>query len=76
MKQRYLNRSGKSGVTHYDASASDEIKVWFKNGEGYAYTCETVGPKHVAQLRTLAASGRGLSGYISRHVHDLYSAKC
>jgi hypothetical protein len=69
--QRYLNRSGDSGVTHY-AIGPDYIRVRFVGGRIYRYSHAGAGREHVDHMKRLAAAGRGLGTYISRHVHDLY----
>lgn len=68
--QRYANRSGDSGITAYEAGP-DYILVQFRSGTSYRYSYARAGQVHVEQMKILAASGRGLSGYISKYVHDL-----
>jgi hypothetical protein len=71
---RYANLSGRSGVLAYTLGA-DAIEVTFVGGERYRYTRRSVGAAHLRQLIALAEAGRGLSSYISRHVHDRYAAR-
>ena len=72
--QRYQNQNGDSGVTHYEALPT-AICVRFRNGSVYVYDYTTPGKHHVEQMKRLAASGRGLSTYISQHVGDNYARK-
>lgn len=70
--QRYLNLSGKSGVTHYEIGA-DYILVKFRGDEPpYRYSYARAGKKHVERMKALAVAGRGLGTYISQNVHELY----
>ena len=64
--ERYRNLSGDSGVDAY-AIGDDFIAVRFNSGVIYWYTVESVGPRHVAEMKRLAMQGRGLSTYISTH---------
>lgn len=72
--QRYANRSGHSGVVAYELGA-DSITVKFTGGDRYLYTEDSTGAAHIARMRELAESGRGLSTYISQHVRDRYARK-
>ncbi|WP_137174788.1 hypothetical protein [Massilia sp. HP4] len=72
--QRYANRSGHSGVLAYELGA-DSITVKFTGGDRYLYTQDSAGAVHIARMRELAESGRGLSTYISQHVRDRYARK-
>ena len=70
--QPYLNLSGNSGVTHYETGA-DYILVKFRRVKlPYRYSYESAGRPNIDRMKTLAADGRGLSTYISQHVHDKY----
>jgi len=69
--QRYLNLSGDSGVTAYEIGA-DYIMVQFRRGGPYRYSYAGAGQHHVERMKELAVAGRGLSTYISQHVHDRY----
>jgi hypothetical protein len=64
--QRYGNASGNSGVLAFDAG-SDFILVQFRGGDIYRYSESLVGREHVERMKELAASGKGLSTYISQH---------
>jgi hypothetical protein len=74
--KRYQNLSGDSGVDAYEIG-EDFIKVRFRQGAVYWYTGEGVGARHLAELKRLALSGRGLGTYISRHaeVREGYARK-
>jgi len=72
--QRYGNHSGDSGVVAYDIDAG-QIVVQFRNGERYVYTEDSAGAANIARMQELARAGRGLSSYISQHVHDGYARK-
>lgn len=72
--QRYGNHSGESGVVAYDIDAG-QIVVQFRNGERYLYTEDSAGAANIARMQELARAGRGLSSYISQHVHDRYARK-
>jgi len=41
----------------------------------YLYTNAVTGERHVAEMKKLAAKGKGLSTYISQHVKDRYAEK-
>ena len=69
--QRYTNLSGDSGVTAYEIGA-DYIVVQFRTGTPYRYSYAGAGQHHVERMKKLAVAGRGLSTYISQHVHDRY----
>jgi hypothetical protein len=64
--QPYGNRSGGSGVRAYEIGP-DFIRVQFPRGEPYLYTYESAGRDNVERMKELAASGRGLSTFISQH---------
>lgn len=72
--QRYRDTSGNSGVEAY-ATAPDAITVRFKSGAVYVYTHASAGRRTVDHMKRLAADGKGLATFISRHVHDRYEAK-
>ena len=71
--KRYGNLSGNSGVTRFEIGR-DSILVEFQ-GVIYLYTQESAGKANLERMKTLAQAGRGLSGYISRHVRKQYAAK-
>jgi len=70
--KRYLDLSGDSGVVAYELRP-DAIKVKFRGSDRvYVYSHASAGATHVARMKRLAEAGKGLSTYISRHVHDRY----
>ncbi len=71
--ERYGNLSKNSGVLGCEIG-EDFIKVLFADGL-YLYNYAVTGKSDVDTMKTLAASGRGLSSYISRHVGNRYAAK-
>ncbi len=71
--ERYLNLSGDSGVAGYEIGV-DYILVQFHTDKSYRYSYARAGRHHVERMKVRAAAGRGLSTYISRHVHDLYDS--
>jgi hypothetical protein len=72
--QRYGNQSRVSGVVAYDIDAG-QIVVQFRTGERYLYTEDSAGAANIARMQALARAGRGLSTFISQHVHDRYARK-
>jgi len=72
--QRYGNQSRESGVVAYDIDGG-QIVVQFRNGERYLYTEDSAGAANIATMQELARAGRGLSSFISQHVHDRYARK-
>ena len=72
--QRYGNQSRESGVVAYDIDAG-QIIVQFRNGDRYLYTEDSAGAANIARMQDLARAGRGLSSFISQHVHDRYARK-
>jgi hypothetical protein len=72
--QRYGNQSRESGVVAYDIDAG-QIIVQFRNGDRYLYTEDSAGAANIAAMQELARAGRGLSTFISQHVHERYARK-
>ena len=72
--QRYGNQNRESGVVAYDIDAG-QIIVQFRNGDRYLYTEDSAGAANIAKMQALAKAGRGLSSFISQHVHDRYARK-
>lgn len=62
----YANRSGNSGVSAYEIGP-DFIRLQFQSGTSYTYTYDSAGREHVERMKQLAASGRGLSKFLSGH---------
>lgn len=71
---RYANLSGKSGIVAYRIG-QNSITVEFTGGIRYLYTIESAGAENIARMHALATAGRGLSTFISQHVHDRYARK-
>jgi len=72
--RRYRNRGRNSGVSAYE-TGEDYIKIEFVDGDLYLYTDASAGPETIARMKQLAASGEGLSTFISQHVRDRYAAR-
>ena len=70
----YANLNGRSGIRWYDESP-DAIVITFDDGHVYRYDASEPGPGVVDRMKHLAASGRGLNGYISRAVRQRYAAR-
>ena len=70
----YKNLSGNSGVAAYEIG-EDFIKVKFRDGDVYLYNYSVTGMDNVERMKKLAAEGKGLSTFISRHVKDDYASK-
>jgi len=71
---RYRNLAGDSGVVAYEIGARS-IKVLFRDGAVYTYTCESSGCGNVDRMKVLARAGRGLSTFISTVVRGSYASK-
>jgi len=69
-----MNLDGDSGVVTYEIGQTD-IKVGFEDGSLYLYNHVRPGLAAVERMKVLAASGRGLNGFISRTVRKNYAAK-
>ena len=72
--ENYLSRAGESGVVAYEIGRGSII-VKFVGGEKYLYTDRSAGAKNIVRMQQLAQAGRGLSTFISQHVHDRYARK-
>lgn len=72
--ENYFSRAGESGVVAYEIGRGSII-VKFVGGEKYLYTDRSAGAKNIARMQQLAQAGRGLSTFISQHVHDRYARK-
>lgn len=70
----YRNLSGNSGVTAYELG-DNWIKVQFGYGWVYVYNAESAGSANVEEMKSLAPSGQGLSGFISQNVRNDYADK-
>ncbi len=71
---KYENLSGNSGVTAYEIG-NDWIKAQFLHEWIYLYTVESAGSSNIEEMKSLAQSGQGLSGFISRNVKYNYAEK-
>ena len=69
--QPYLHDGADTGVTEYEIG-NDYIVVRFRSGRTYRYSHGRAGEVHVRRMKECARAGRGLSTYISQHVHDLH----
>jgi hypothetical protein len=72
--EHYQSKAGESGVVAYEIGRGS-ITVKFIGGEKYLYTDRSAGAKNIARMHRLAQTGRGLSTFISQHVHDRYARK-
>ena len=72
--ERYENHGRETGVVAYEVGRAS-IVVKFAGGEKYLYTDKSAGAKNIARMQQLARAGRGLSTFISQHVHDRYARK-
>ena len=70
----YRRLSGESGVLEYEPGPAS-IRVRFADGTVYTYSHASAGRHHVQEMKRLAREGKGLSGYISKHVRDQYASK-
>lgn len=74
MKKRYGNLHGNSGVISYE-TGKNYINVTFHGNETYVYNEIKPGKLKVEKMKELAATGSGLSTYISQHVREDYYKK-
>ncbi len=73
--EKYKNKSGNSGVTHYEIG-EDFIKVRFQHSdEIYTYNYQIPGKSAVEKMKVLAKDGEGLSTFIAQEVKDDYFRK-
>lgn len=70
-EERYKNLAGNSGVLSYKIGA-DFVMVKFIDHKSYTYSYKSAGKEHVEKMKSLAREGKGLAGYITRNVRDLY----
>ncbi|MBI5210149.1 MAG: hypothetical protein HY927_09295 [Elusimicrobia bacterium] len=73
MKQ-YKNLSGNSEVTGYEI-AKDTVKVRFATCAVYLYSNQSVGPRNISQMKTLALAGKGLGTFINAAGKDRFARK-
>ena len=74
MRHPYQPDNPSTGVLTYELLPNGII-LEFRNHQRYLYTAERPGPHHLAELTRLALAGKGLSTYVSQHVHSLYARK-
>ena len=76
MATPYKNLGGNSGVVAYDIYDKG-IVVQFRSGKHtvYLYTEASVGSVNLLMMKMLAERGRGLNGFINRHVKYDYSQR-
>lgn len=72
--QPYRRLSGETGVLEYELKPAS-IRVRFNDGVVYTYTHASAGRRHVEEMKRLAREGKGLSGYISKHVRTNYASR-
>jgi hypothetical protein len=60
-----------TGVTAYEVGG-DFIRLRFRDGKQYLYDDVHPGPQHIAQMKVLAKSGRGLTTYVNQYVRGDY----
>jgi hypothetical protein len=72
--ERYKNIEGHSGVTGYHITP-DSISVEFNHDAVYQYTYNSAGKRAVEKMKQLAATGKGLSTYISQTVREKFEQK-
>ncbi|MEP6485587.1 MAG: hypothetical protein ABJB01_14140 [Rudaea sp.] len=70
----YENHGRETGVVDYEIGRGSII-VTFGGGDKYLYTNKSAGARNIARMQQLARDGRGLSTFISQHVHDRYARK-
>ena len=72
--QPYGDRTRQHGVVAYEIGP-DWIEVEFTSGWIYRFSYNMPGQLRVDRMKQLAASGKGLSTFISRHVKNRYDSK-
>jgi hypothetical protein len=72
--KRYAGLAGDTGIVAYEPEP-EAIVVQFKNRYVYVYDYRTTGWAKVERMKQLAAQGRGLSTFISKHVRGAYARK-
>lgn len=72
--QKYKNAGGKSTVKQFEVE-KDAINIRFTDNSSYRYTNQSAGPEHIAKMKELALSGKGLDTYLKANVKDNYCRK-
>ena len=71
---RYNHANPDSGIVSYECGP-DWIDVRFHSGARYKYTSASADMHNIEAMQRLAEQGKGLSAYITQHVHDCYARK-
>lgn len=72
--ERYKNLSGDSNISEYEIGG-DYIKAKFIDSSVYLYNNLSAGSQNIEEMKRLAVIGRGLNGFMSRHVRKKYASK-
>ena len=72
--EHYKNIGGDSDVSAYEIS-DESIKVKFKDGCVYLYTYQSAGSANIERMKSFAAFGQGLNGFINKNVRKKYASK-
>jgi hypothetical protein len=72
--QQYKTANHNTGVVAYE-TGKDSISIKFRDGSVYVYTNKSAGVAAIAEMKTLAKKGAGLTTYINQHVRDHYQLK-
>lgn len=72
--QQYKTANPNTGVIAYE-TGKDSISIKFRDGSVYVYTNQSAGKAAIAEMKTLAKKGEGLTTYINQHVKDHYQLK-
>ncbi len=70
----YKNANRDTGVIAYEIG-KDNISIKFRDGSVYLYTIKSAGPAAIAEMKTLAKKGEGLTTFINQHVREGYQFK-
>ncbi|MGZ5243820.1 MAG: hypothetical protein ACXWEY_12175 [Bacteroidia bacterium] len=73
--EKYKNKSGESGVTHYEIG-TDYINIRFQHSpEIYMHHYKIPCKSAVEKMKVLAEDGKSLSTFIGQEVKDNYFSK-
>ncbi|MFD2871555.1 hypothetical protein ACFS5N_03675 [Mucilaginibacter ximonensis] len=72
--QTYNADGHEAGVIAYEIGRNS-ISIKFRDGSVYRYTNKSAGAAAIAEMKTLAKRGEGLTTYINQHVREHYQAK-
>ena len=75
MTHPYNPTNSNTGVLNYELLPGAIILEFRHSPHRYLYNADAPGPEHVRAMTHLALAGRGLSTYVSRHVHEHYARK-